>query len=72
MRKEDRRVKVYEGTKSWNDPWYRTKYKTQPQIKLKGDWLAELGFEPGANLNVHCEQGKLIITLADEMSEKAV
>lgn len=66
MSKENRRVKVYEGTKSWSDPWHRTKYKIQPQIRLQGDWLEELGFTPGTQMNIHCEKGKLIITTVDQ------
>ena len=68
--KENRQVKVYEMTKGWSDPWNRTKFKVQPQIKLQGDWLSELGFEPGTELNVHCEEGKLIITKVEGVDEK--
>ena len=37
-----------------------------PQIRLQGLWLKETGFKPGDNLNVQCEEGKLIITRVDE------
>lgn len=33
-----------------------------PQIRLQGLWLQETGFKPGDNLNIQCEDGKLIIT----------
>ena len=31
-------------------------------IMLKGKWLQELGFEAGADINVSCEEGRLVIT----------
>ena len=65
MAKEDRRVKVYEGTTVRQDG-YRAVYKSQPQIKLQGDWLGEYGFIPGTQMNIHCEKGKLVITAVDQ------
>ena len=55
--KLDRRMKVYEGTGA--------NYKKIPQLRLQGDWLEELGFEIGKPINVHCENEKLIITVAE-------
>ena len=46
--KKDRALTVYEAS-SGSD------YKPVPQIRLQGEWLNELGFEPGEKLNVHCE-----------------
>lgn len=40
------------------------KYKPTPAIMLKGQWLKEAGFEIGMHIEVHCEDGKLIITQA--------
>ena len=62
--KKDRQIKVYEGTTS-SGYGYSVKYKSHPQIRLQGDWLDELGFHPGPQMNVHCEEGKLIITASD-------
>lgn len=56
--KADRRMKVYEGTGA--------NYKQIPQLRLQGDWLKELGFEIGKPINVHCEDGKLVITRIEE------
>ena len=53
-KKNKRSVKVY-GTSGY-------KYKTTPTIMLKGQWLAELGFEIGDYLSISCEDGKIIIT----------
>ena len=64
--KEDRKLKVYEGSYTKSGSWNNTKYKFQPQIRLQGDWLADLGFNPGTAMNVHCEKGKLTITLVGE------
>lgn len=37
-------------------------YKSTPAIMLKGQWLKDLGFEPGQHINVVCENGQLVIT----------
>ncbi len=31
------------------------------QIRLKGRWLARLGFEPGQRVTVECQPGRLLI-----------
>lgn len=56
--KEQRELKVYEMS--------GRNYKPTPTIMLKGQWLEELGFEPGAKMDVRCEGGKLTITLKNE------
>lgn len=56
--KERRELKVYEGSDR--------NYKPTPTIMLKGQWLKELGFVPGEKMDVHCEGGKLTITLKNE------
>ena len=53
-KKEDRKLKVYETS--------GYKYKTTSQIRLQGEWLRELGFEPGTPIKVACEGGRLVIT----------
>ena len=62
-----RKLKVYETEYQINNPngfWYcRKKRVSIPQIRLQGKWLQECGFEPGSQVQIQCEQGKLIITL---------
>ena len=42
-------------------------YKPTPTIMLKGQWLADLGFEAGSRIKVRCENGRLTIQpLAEE------
>ena len=55
--KADRRIKVYEGSGA--------NYKRIPQLRIQGDWLGELGFDIGKPVNVHCEDGRLVITVAE-------
>lgn len=57
--KADRSIKVYESSGYLN--------KMTPQIRLQGEWLKDLGFEIGDQLNVHCEGGRITITRADEI-----
>ena len=56
--KEYRSMKVYEQSGD--------QYKSTPAIMLKGQWLRELGFEENTPIMVHCEDGILTITRADE------
>ena len=56
--KEYRNMKVYEQS--------GYQYKSTPAIMLKGQWLRELGFEENTPIMVHCEDGILTITRADE------
>lgn len=44
-----------------------TNYKPTPTIVLKGQWLQELGFESGEKINVHCERGRIVITLLEKV-----
>lgn len=60
MFKEYRELKVVEQS--------GYKYKPTPTITLKGQWLEALGFEIGEKVNVKCEGGRLIITLANEVA----
>jgi len=41
------------------------KYKPTPTIILKGQWVGEWGFYIGDALDVTCEKGRIIITLAN-------
>ena len=36
-------------------------YKPTPTIMLKGQWLADLGFEAGDRIKVCCEDGRITI-----------
>lgn len=38
----------------------------RPMIRLRGHWLAELGFTADARITVTEERGRLVLTLADE------
>lgn len=53
-KKNKRSIKVY-GMSGY-------KYRTTPTIMLKGQWLAELGFEIGDYITISCEDGKIVIT----------
>ena len=54
--KNCRNMKVYEQS------GYH--YKSTPTIMLKGLWLKEFGFSEGTQIQIQCEDGKLIITKA--------
>ena len=56
--KKCRSMKVYEQS------GYH--YKATSTIILKGLWLKEFGFSEGTHIQVQCEDGKLIITKAQE------
>ena len=66
--KKERKMKVYEATTVSRSKWWNhTKYTTVPQIRLQGIWLEQdCGFEPGALIKIECEEGRLIITKAEE------
>ncbi|WP_067710083.1 SymE family type I addiction module toxin [Erwinia sp. ErVv1] len=42
------------------------KLQPSPSITLRGHWMGALGFETGRKIEVICEQGELIIRLAEE------
>ena len=42
-------------------------YQTVPAIRLQGKWLEKLGFEIGREMEVRCEEGKLVISLMHEV-----
>ena len=67
--KKDRRAKVYEASVPGKREGYYgvTSYKSVPQIKLTGQWLADLGFDPGTQMHIECSGGRLVITKADEV-----
>lgn len=55
-----RKLKVHE-TSGYNR-------KPTPTLLLKGKWLSTLGFEAGNQVSVKCENGRLIITLSNEIT----
>ncbi len=56
--KKYRKMKVYEQS--------GYQYKRTPSIILKGQWLSELGFDIGQQIEVKCENGRLIILRINE------
>ena len=60
-----RKCKKYRELKVVEQSGYQ--YKPTPTIMLKGKWLEELGFEINKPVRVQCEDGRLIITLKDEV-----
>lgn len=57
--KNQRRLKVYKSLRSNSV----NRYVSEPEIRLKGKWLKELGFVPGQNISVKHENNCLTITL---------
>lgn len=53
-----RQLKVYESFRPTN-----RRYVSEPEIRLKGKWLKELGFVPGQSIAVKHENNCLTITL---------
>lgn len=56
--KSCRNMKIYEQS--------AYHYKSTPTIMLKGLWLKEFGFSEGTQIQVQCEDDKLISTKAQE------
>lgn len=54
-----RKLKVYE-TSGYN-------YKGTSTIILKGKWLKECGFKAGDDIEVECQDGKLIVKRRQRM-----
>lgn len=52
--KKYRKMKVYEQS--------GYQYKRTPSIILKGQWLSELGFDIGQQIEVKCENEQLVIS----------
>ncbi|WP_253377861.1 SymE family type I addiction module toxin [unidentified bacterial endosymbiont] len=61
--KTQRRYKVsYVSARHINSKTYMTTYYSRhPSLNLKGDWLAEAGFETGRGVTVKISQGCLTI-----------
>ena len=54
MEKKNRKLTVYKKTNSH--------YRGIPQIRLEGDWLQSMGFSIGDNIQVSCEENRLVIS----------
>lgn len=54
-----RQLKVYKSFR----PTSTQRYVSEPEIRLKGKWLKELGFIPGQSVVVKHENNCLTITL---------
>jgi toxic protein SymE len=54
-----RRLKVYQSFR----PTASQRFVSEPEIRLKGKWLKELGFVPGQSIAVKHENNCLTITL---------
>ena len=61
--KKVRNMKVYYQYSRWD------KKDMVSTIRLKGQWLKELGFDVGDPISVACENGKIIITPKIEEEE---
>lgn len=57
--KKQRRLKVYQSFR----PTVSQRFVSEPEIRLKGKWLKELGFVPGQSIAVKHENNCLTITL---------
>ena len=66
--KKIRNLKVYEKLVRFGDPRFRSKEKTIPAIVMQGEWLRELGFGIGDQIQVECSDGKLTITKAEAVA----
>lgn len=49
--------------------FYNYGRKISPMLRLQGLWLNDYGFKIGEPVSVKCEDGKLIISLVNEMKE---
>lgn len=59
--KKIRNMKVYEQSGH--------NYKPTPVIMLKGQWLKVAGFDIGDQVQVKCEEGRLVIVLDEERAK---
>lgn len=46
-------------------------HKVVPYLRLRGQWLAQLGFKPKTRIYIAAEQGRLVITVADPATAAA-
>ncbi|MGN6493018.1 MAG: SymE family type I addiction module toxin [Agriterribacter sp.] len=44
----------------------KNQYVRFPELVLRGKWLKETGFKTGHVVDIACENGKLVITVAKE------
>ena len=41
--------------------------RSRPALRIRGDWLRDLGFDAGKKVIVTCENSKLTVELTDEI-----
>ncbi len=60
-----RKLKIYQKfrTRTWDNT-------VVPEIRLEGEWLKELGFEIGKEIEIKQQKNKLTITLTDKKNKK--
>ena len=59
--KTERNLKVYGFKSKWSD--------YPAEIRIRGKWLKEFGFDVGMSYRVECEEGKLILSTITEEKE---
>lgn len=57
-----RRLKVKRGYYDYQAHQPRQQQSIIAEISLKGKWLADAGFDVESNVDVHIEDGRLVIT----------
>lgn len=62
MKKSKRILKVYYSTQERDHSSYHKIYKKVPTIILKGQWLEQLGFQVGDEIQVSCANNELVIS----------
>lgn len=61
--KNERELTVYGFKSRWDD--------YPAEIRIRGKWLKELGFDVGVKYRVECQEGKLILSTITELEAKA-
>ena len=51
---------------------YKSKWHDYPaEIRIRGKWLKDFGFDVGVRYHVECEDGKLILSTVDDPEVKS-
>lgn len=62
MKKSERILKVYYSTQERDHGSCHKIYKKVPTIILRGQWLEQLGFQVGDEIQVSCANNELVIS----------
>lgn len=62
MKKSERILKVYYSTQERDHGSHHKIYKKVPTIILKRQWLEQLGFQVGDEIQVSCANNELVIS----------